>query len=169
MQTNTLFTLIIAGLVLALIGLAIYSRRTAESARADGYDEGYDDAKHGHDDRITALHEDIERLHRKHTNLIAEHRLERDAIILDCDARIAIYAARALKPDDILTLRIVNNQLLVAVQTYTNLKLLDQARFANSAAQRFGQMIDRIADALPKEPDHVEGTLNMVSKQEAAA
>lgn len=159
MQTITMLTVICAILVLALLGLAVYTRRSAESARAAGYDQGYDDAKRGHDARIAALHEDIEHLHRKHTNLIAEHRLERDAIILDCDARIAIYAARALTPDDILTLRIVNNQLLVAVQTYTNLKLLDQARFANSAVQRFGQVIDRIADALPAAPQQPDPIL----------
>ena len=58
MQTTTMLTLIIAALVLALIGLAIYSRRSAESARADGYDEGYDDAKRSHDG-CTALHTQV--------------------------------------------------------------------------------------------------------------
>lgn len=163
MQTTTMLTLIIAALVLALIGLAVYARRSAGSARADGYDEGYDDAKRSHDDRIAALHEDIEHLHRTRTNLVAEHRLERDAIMQDCDARIAIYAARSLTADDILTLRVVNNQLLLAVQTYTNLKLLDQARFANTAVQRFGQVIDRIAEALPAAPKQPDDILDVAA------
>lgn len=151
MQTITMLTVICAILVLALLGLAVYTRRKAESARAAGYDQGYDDAKRGHDARIASLHEDIERLHSKHTNLIAEHRLERDAIMQDCDARIAIYAARALTAEDVTTLRIVQKQLLVAVQTYLNLQLADQGRFANTAAQRLELLIANIVAALPAE------------------
>lgn len=169
MQTITMLTVICAILVLALLGLAVYTRRTAEGARAAGYDQGYDDAKRGHDARIAALHEDIERLHCKATNLEAGHRLHREAIMQDCDARIAIYAARSLTAEDVTTLRIVQKQLLVAVQTYLNLQLADQARFANTATQRLELLIDRIAAALPEQPDHVEGILNMASKQEAAA
>lgn len=150
MQTTTLLTLIIAGLVLALIGLAIYSRRTAESARADGYDEGYDDAKHGHDDRIAALHEDIERLHRKHTNLIAEHRLERDAIILDCDARIAVFARRAnpFTEPDLHNLELTAQQLDLLSRTFSGLGAVNKATTASQAAQKTLNMAERMRATL---------------------
>ncbi|SEC72299.1 hypothetical protein [Pseudomonas anguilliseptica] len=151
MQTTTLLTLIIAGLVLALIGLAIYSRRTAESARADGYDEGYDDAKHGHDDRIAALHEDIERLHRKHTNLIAEHRLERDAIMQDCDARIAIYARRAspFGIADRLALADIHAMLKLAANTFAGLQANDSAVRARDLMNLVQDMDRRLVATLP--------------------
>lgn len=65
----------------------------------------------------------------------------------DADARIAIFAARTLTADDLLTLGIVHKQLLLAVQTYTNLQLVEQARFALTAAQRLEQLNKRIAEA----------------------
>lgn len=140
---------IIAALaVITLIGLAVWAYRAAQKAHAQGYDLGYDDAKRGHELRIADQQHEIEHLQLKAVNQRTAHLLERDAIIQDADARIAIYAARALTADDLLTLRIVNNQLPLAVQTYTKLNLLDQARFANTAAQRFGKVIDRIADTL---------------------
>lgn len=152
MQTTTLLTLIIAGLVLALIGLAVYSRRSAERARATGYNLGYEDAESSNADMAQYQAAEILRLQNQLATNRAEQSQQVDAIMQDCDARIAIYAGRALTTDDIDTLRVVNKQLLLAVQTYTNLKLVEQARFANTAAQRFGQVIDRLAAALPLAP-----------------
>lgn len=150
---------IIAALaVIILIGLAVWAYRSAQKAHVKGYDLGYDDAKRGHELRIADQQHEIEHLQLKAVNQRTAHQLERDAIIQDADARIAIYAARSLTADDLLTLRIVNNQLPLAVQTYTKLNLLDQARFANTAAQRFGQVIDRIADTLPAASASTTGT-----------
>ncbi len=150
---------IIAALaIITLIGLAVWAYRAAQKAHVKGYDLGYDDAKRGHELRIADQQHEIEHLQLKAVNQRTAHQLERDAIIQDADARIAIYAARALTADDLLTLRIVNNQLPLAVQTYTKLNLLDQARFANTAAQRFGQVIDRIADTLPAAPASTTAT-----------
>lgn len=155
---------IIAALaVITLIGLAVWAYRAAQKAHAQGYDLGYDDAKRGYELRIVDQQHEIKHLQLKAVNQRTAHLLERDAIIQDADARIAIYAARALTADDILTLRIVNNQLPLAVQTYTKLNLLDQARFANTAAQRFGQVIDRIADTLSPAPARANDILTFAA------
>lgn len=156
MLSTTQLSLIGAVSVFALLTLAWLAYRGAQKAQATGYDLGYNDAKRGHDLRVAALHEDVERLHYKATNTEAAHRLEREAIMQDADRRIAIYAARALTAEDVAALRIVNKQLLLAVQTYSNLHMDEQARFANTAAQRFGLVIDRVAasltaDLAPKE------------------
>lgn len=65
--------------------------------------------------------------------------------------RIADLTPLALTAEDIVSLRIVNKQLLVATQTYAGLSLLDQARFASTACERLGLVIDRIAEAMPSD------------------
>ena len=159
---------IIAALaIITLIGLAVWAYRSAQKAHVKGYDLGYDDAKRGHELRLYGLQEEAAHLARTVVNQRTAHQLERDAIIQDADARIAIYAARALTSDDILTLRIVNKQLLAAAQTYINFKMADQARFANSAAHRFGLVIDRIATTLPT--DHAPVGENLTHLARAMA
>ncbi|MDZ4337147.1 MAG: AAA family ATPase [Pseudomonas sp.] len=149
-MSNSIQLQIIAALaVITLIGLAVWAYRAAQKAHVQGYDLGYDDAKRGHELVIANQQHEIEHLQLKAANQRAAHQLERDAIIQDADARIAIYAARALTSADIQNLRIANKQLLLAAQTYTNLKLADQARFATTTAQTVGQMADRSAAALP--------------------
>lgn len=149
-MSNSIQLQIIAALaVITLIGLAVWAYRAAQKAHVQGYDLGYDDAKRGHELRIADQQHEIEHLQLKAANQRAAHQLERDAIIQDADARIAIYASRAMTSVDIQNLRIANKQLLLAAQTYTNLKLPDQARFATTTAQTVGQMADRIAAALP--------------------
>lgn len=167
MSNNTQIQIIAALAVITLIGLAIWAYRSAQKAQAHGYDLGYDDAKRGYELRLYSLQEEAAHLSRSVINHRTAHQLDRDAIIQDADARIAIYAARALTADDIHTLRVVNKQLLLAVQTYTNLKMLDQARFASTASHRFGQVIDRIAPTLPT--DHAPEDDNLTHLARATA
>lgn len=150
MQTTTMLTLIIAALVLALIGLAVYTRHSAGSARANGYDQGYDDAKRAHDERIAALHEDIEHLHRTRTNLVAEHRLERDAIIQDCDARIAVFARRSnpFTEPDLHNLETAAQQLDLLSRTFSGLGAVNKATTASQAAQKTLNMAERLRATL---------------------
>lgn len=150
MQTITMLTVICAILVLALIGLAVYTRRTAESARAAGYDQGYDDAKRGHDARIAALHEDIERLHLKATNTTAAHRLEREAIMQDCDARIAVFARRAnpFTEPDLHNLELAAEQLDLLSRTFSGLGAVNKATAASHAAQKTLNMAERLRATL---------------------
>ena len=159
---------IIAALaIIVLLGLAGWAYRAAQKASAQGYDLGYNDAKRGHELRIAHQQHEIEHLQLKAANQRAAHQLERDAIIQDADARIAIYASRAMNSVDIQNLRIANKQLLLAAQTYTNLKLLDQARFTSTAAHRFGQVIDRIATTLPTDHAPEDDTLIHLARTRA--
>ena len=153
---------IIAALaIITLIGLAVWAYRAAQKAHVQGYDLGYDDAKRGHELRIADQQHEIEHLHLKAANQRAAHQLERDAIIQDADARIAIYAARALTSVDIQNLRIANKQLLAAAKTYSEFplaNLADQARFALKVAGQIEQLAQR-----------AEGVNTQAAVQEAAA
>ena len=152
---------IIAALALiTLIGLAVWAYRAAQKAHVKGYDLGYDDAKRGQELRLYGLQEEIAHLSRTVVNQRTAHQLDRDAIIQDADARIAIFAARALTGFDIQNLRIAKKQLILAAQTYTNLRLPDQARFATTTAQTVGQMADRSAVTLSAEPAPVDDILS---------
>ncbi|MDH1055276.1 hypothetical protein [Aquipseudomonas alcaligenes] len=146
MQTTTL-TLIVAALVLALIGLAVFSRRSAESARATGYNLGYDDAESSNADLAQYQAAEILRLQNQLATNRAEQSQQVDAIMQDCDARIAIYAARALSAEDITTLQVANKQLALAAETYNNFKLHDQTRFAATVHGRLEQLITRLKEA----------------------
>ncbi|WP_278958525.1 hypothetical protein [Aquipseudomonas alcaligenes] len=147
MQTTTMLTLLIAALVLALIGLAVYSRRSAENARATGYNLGYDDAESSNADLAQYQAAEVQRLQNQLATNRAEHSQDRDAIMQDCDARIAIFAGRALAPEDITTLQVANKQLALAAETYSNFKLLDQARFAATVHGRLEHLIARLKEA----------------------
>lgn len=147
MQTTTLLTMIIASLVLAIIGLAVFAHRTASAARKAGYDQGFEESDQAHTERTNTLHLDLHRHKRLQEIERQEHQQALESVMQDADARIAIFAARTLTADDLLTLGIVHKQLLLAVQTYTNLQLVEQARFALTAAQRLEQLNKRIAGA----------------------
>lgn len=82
-----------------------------------------------------------------------------DAITQDCDNRIAAITRRTLTHDDINNLRIINKQLLVASQTYSNLQLLDQARHVNTAIARLEAMTKRLNDATPEDMLSVANTV----------
>lgn len=155
MHPITLITLICAGLVLALLGLAVYAPRAAERARTHGYDLGYSDARLTAHARITALHQDVARLQHQTAILRAEHSQALEAMLQDCDERIASHARRTLTAEDMLTLRIANTQLRLAAETYNSFKMADQARFAQTACERMSQVIHRIDAALQAaaEPD----------------
>lgn len=161
-MSNIIAIQIIAAMaVIMLIGLAVWAYLSAQKAQAQGYDLGYDDAKRGHELRIADQQHEIEHLQLKAANQRTAHQLERDAIIQDADARIAIYAARALTSVDIQNLRIANKQLLAAAKTYSEFplaNLADQARFALKVAGQIEQLAQR-----------AEGVNTQAAVQEAAA
>ena len=150
MQTTTL-TLIIAGLVLALVGFAVYTRRCAENARAAGYDEGYDDAKLASAERITALHSDIARLQEQQASARLEHGHQLEAIMQDCDERIAIYARRAspFGVADRLVLAEVYGVLKLAADTFAGLQTNDSAVRARDLMALVQDMDRRLVATLP--------------------
>lgn len=147
MLSPTQLSLIGAAFVFALLILAGLAYRGAQKAHAKGYDLGYDDANRGNTERITALHSDIERLHNNASLMSVLQHQEREAIMLDADRRIAIFARSAslLTSEDELTLRMAGKQLLTAAKAYTELlRLPDQARFAIQVQHKTAALAERI-------------------------
>lgn len=150
MQTTTMLTLIIAALVLALIGLASYTRRSAESARADGYNEGYDDARKAAAEYTASLEEQLTGA----VGRLAKANRDIEAQLLDADRRIAIYAGRSYTRDELTTIRRAAKQLKLAALTYSQLstnqvlELSDQARHALTVCGELEQLAQRIEDQL---------------------
>lgn len=151
MQTNTLLTLIVAGLVLALIGFAIYSRRTAGTAHANGYDQGYEAALLEQSQRITALNQDIARLQELAAAARMEHGHQLEAIMQDCDERIAIYARRAspFGVADRLVLADVNTMLKQAGAIFSVLQANNSAVRARDLMGLVQDMDRRLVATLP--------------------
>ena len=151
MQTTHLFGLLTALLSTGMLFMAIASRRAAENARAVGYDEGYDDAKLANAERITALHSDIARLQEQQASARLEHGHQLEAIMQDCDERIAIYARRAspFGVADRLALADINAMLKLAANTFSGLQANDSAVRARDLMALVQDMDRRLAATLP--------------------
>ncbi|MDH0894252.1 MULTISPECIES: AAA family ATPase [unclassified Pseudomonas] len=153
MQPITILSLLGAALVLSLICLGLYTRRSAANAFSAGYDHGHSDARQQLVERIRMIEGDLEAQRATETNLRAAHRLDRDAIMRDCDERVAAYARRSLTRDDLTTLRIIDKQLAVAAKTYLNLNLTEQAQHLATASLKLAQLIQQLDAALPPADD----------------
>lgn len=149
MQTTHLIGMLIAVQIIGLLAMAI--RLNAEKARATGYDEGYDDAKLAHAQRITALHRDIARLQEQQASARLEHGHQLEAIMQDCDERIAIYARRAspFGVADRLGLADINAMLKLAANTFSGLQANDSAVRARDLMALVQDMDRRLVAALP--------------------
>ena len=151
MQTTHLIGMLIAVQIIGLLAMAIASRLNAEKARATGYDEGYDDAKLAHAQRITALHSDIARLQEQQASARLEHGHQLEAIMQDCDERIAIYARRAspFGVADRLGLADINAMLKLAANTFSGLQANDSAVRARDLMALVQDMDRRLVATLP--------------------
>ncbi|WP_236208984.1 hypothetical protein [Pseudomonas tohonis] len=151
MHPNNLLSLFCAILLLALVGLAAYTRRKADNARTAGYGEGYDDAKLAYAERITALHSDIARLQEQQASARLEHGHQLEAIMQDCDERIAIYARRAspFGVADRLALADINAMLKLAANTFSGLQANDSAVRARDLMALVQDMDRRLVATLP--------------------
>lgn len=151
MQTTHLIGMLIAVQIIGLMAMAIASRLNAEKARATGYDEGYDDAKLAHAQRITALHSDIARLQEQQASARLEHGHQLEAIMQDCDERIAIYARRAspFGVADRLALADINAMLKLAANTFSGLQANDSAVRARDLMALVQDMDRRLVARLP--------------------
>ncbi|WP_052081036.1 3'-5' exonuclease [Pseudomonas sp. ML96] len=150
MQTTTIYALICAFLVLALIGLATFAYRSAEKALATGYDQGHGDAERSNADLAEFHAAEVLRLQNQLAINRAEHNHQLEAVTLDADRRIAIFArtGRPLTEVDVHSLRVGAKQLTLAAQTYKNLKLVDQARFAATSASHIEKLAERAGELL---------------------
>lgn len=151
MQPITMLTLICAALVLALVALAVYTRRSAENARTNGYDQGYDDAHKANSQRIAALNADIARLHELQASARLEHGHQLEAIMQDCDERIAIYARRSspFGIADRLALADINDMLKLAANTFSGLQANNHAVRARDLIALVQDMDRRLVATLP--------------------
>lgn len=151
MQTTHLIGMLIAVQIIGLLAMAIANRLNAEKARATGYDEGYDDAKLAHAQRITALHSDIARLQEQQASARLEHGHQLEAIMQDCDERIAIYARRAspFGVADRLALADINAMLKLAANIFSGLQANDSAVRARDLMALVQDMDRRLVATLP--------------------
>lgn len=148
---NTIHLQIIGALVvIAFLWLAAWAYRSAQKAEAKGYDQGYDDAKRGHETRIAAQQEEVEQLQLKLSKQSLGHLLQVESIMQDADARVAIYSRRAnpFNHEDRTTLQAAANQMEVAANTYSGLQIGDQVRFARQMQQRLLNLAERLDVAL---------------------
>lgn len=158
---NTYY-LIAAGLIL---GLALIGARTwwlRSITFAQGYDAGYADAAKGYThtisdlrEHVRALQQDIASHMRARRSQTEIHQRERDTIIQDADARIAIYARRAnpFTEEDRIILQATASQLDLAANTYAGLQASDQARFTRQMQQRVLELAERLHSLLSAAQD----------------
>lgn len=147
---NTTYHLIIIGLAFAFGAALLIAWRSTRNSHATGYDQGYQDGKLGQLGHINALHEDVALLRASHRLSDAEHQLERERLIQDCDERIAFYARRAspFTEEDAVELMKISGQLQVTAVTAQRVGATTHQSQALRAAETASQMAGRIRDVL---------------------
>jgi ATPase subunit of ABC transporter with duplicated ATPase domains len=151
-MTVSLITLgVIAALaIIALLGLAWLAYVNTETARTNGYDQGYDDARKAAADYTTSLEGQLANSAGRYAKAKREH----DQQLQDADRRIAIYAGRSYTRDELTSIRRAAKQLKLAALTYSQLttsqvlELSDQARHALTVCGELEQLAQRIEDQL---------------------
>lgn len=141
---------IAAIVIIALLGLAAWAITSAETARTNGYDQGYDDAKRAAAEYTASLEEQLTGA----VGRLAKANRDIEAQLQDADRRIAIYAGRSWTRDELATLRRAEKQLKAAALTYDQLKeakvldLRDQAQRHLTTCSELEQIVQRIEQQL---------------------
>lgn len=144
---------IAAGLIIAIVLIAVRTWWLRSVTFGQGYDAGYADAAKGHVHTITDLREHVSALqqdiagHTRSRRSQAEiHQRALDTVMQDADTRIAIYARRAnpFTAEDRITLQATASQLDVAANTYAGLQADDQSRFALQMKRRVLELAERL-------------------------
>lgn len=151
-MTVSLITLAVIGAltIIALLGLAWLAFVNAETARTNGYDQGYGDAKTAFTEYTTSLEEQLTSA----VGRLAKANRDIEAQLKDADRRIAIYAGRSYTRDELTTIRRAAKHLKVAALTYDQLKvaeildLSDQAQRHLTVCGELEQIAQRIEDQL---------------------
>lgn len=151
-MTVSLITLgVIAALaIIALLGLAWLAYVNTETARTNGYNQGYDDARKAAADYTTSLEGQLANSVGRYAKAKREH----DQQLQDADRRIAIYAGRSYTRDELTSIRRAAKQLKLAALTYNQLttsqvlELSDQARHALTVCGELELLAQRIEDQL---------------------
>ncbi|MDP3848596.1 MAG: hypothetical protein Q8R10_19430 [Pseudomonas sp.] len=155
MQTTTLSILAVIA-IFAAIGLLYWGGYM--SGRKDGTAEGY---ATGHSagksaafaeagECVRQYRNDAEQLKSLREIERRDHRTALEAIMLDCNERICLFARRAnpFTTDDQAVLGAIASKLELAASTFDGLKSPEHARFARALQQNALNMIERLRIAL---------------------
>lgn len=147
---NATYSTFLLGFALGLVALIPLALALRGRHKAAGYARGHAAGRSEHYTRIQALHDDIAR-HKNIREIERQvHQQAVEAIMQDCDERIAIYARRAnpFTEEDHATLVAIANKLELAANTFAGLNAGDHTRFSRQLQQRAQDMAEQLQAAL---------------------
>lgn len=155
MHANIINGLILLAIIaaVAILYWTAYSRGVTYGTDS-GYDGGYNAGKSaGVAEASKIVHTtraDAEQLRRLREVERKDHQHALEAIALDCDQRITLFARRAnpFTSDNLQTLYATAKQLELAAITYRGLQATDKARFAAQMQQHILNMAEQLRIAL---------------------
>lgn len=158
---NTLYTSIAISFLIGLSAIIPLLLSLRPRWKARGYALGYDaaylsqqrllDTCHA---RIRALHDDLAQLKQIRDIEKRGHQTSVEAIMQDCDQRIATYSRRAtaVTHQDIQQLILIAKQLERAGSAYSHQGAVEGARMAHQAQLEALNLAERIRSALDEQP-----------------
>lgn len=152
MHANIINGLILLAIIASIVALycCAYSRGITTGTDS-GYDGGYNAGKSaGVAEAATFTRTATEQLRHQREVERQDHQHALEAITLDYEKRLALFARRAnpFTHEDRITLQAAANQLHVAANTYTGLHAPDEARFARQMQQRLLNLAEQLRIAL---------------------
>ena len=176
MHANIINGLILLAIIaaVAILYWAAYSRGVTDGTDS-GYDGGFNAGKSAGVAEASTLirttRADAEQLRRLREVERQDHQNALEAIMLDCDQRIALFARRSnpFGARDCITLQAAANQLHVAANTYTGLHAQDEARFARQMQQQLLNLAEQLRIALEHGQQHALPQLAATAPDVSAA
>ena len=166
---NATYTTLLLGFALCLAALIPLTLALRARYKAIGYARGYRSGRAEQYTRVQHLHDEIGR--QKHMRDIERqgHQQRIEAVMQDCDDRIAIYARRSnpFTADDYATLQAIADKLELAASTFAGLGSPDHARFARQLHGHAQAMAERLRTALQRQQPSEASTAN--APQESTA
>ena len=155
MHAHIINGLILLAIIAAVVALycSAYSRGVTDGTDS-GYDGGFNAGKSAGAAEASTLirttRADAEQLRRLREVERKDHQHALEAIMLDCDQRIALFARRAnpFTSANLQTLAAAAKQLELAAATYRGLQATDKARFAAQMQQLILSMAEQLRVAL---------------------
>lgn len=157
---NTLYTATVISFLLGLAAIIPLLLSLRGRWKARGYALGYDAAHSSQQrlldanaERIRALHADLAQLKQIRDIEKRGHQTSVEAIMQDCDHRIATYARRAVTThQDVASLLLIAKQLERAGSAYSHQGAVEGARMAHQAQLEALNLAERIRAALDHQP-----------------
>lgn len=157
---HTLYTATVISFLLGLAAIIPLLLSLRGRWKARGYALGYDAAHSSQQrlldanaERIRALHADLAQLKQIRDIEKRGHQTSVEAIMQDCDHRIATYARRAVTTHhDVASLLLIAKQLERAGSAYSHQGAVEGARMAHQAQLEALNLAERIRAALDHQP-----------------